>query len=381
MMFYGCSSLNTVTTYANDISATDCRYNWLSGVANRGTFYNYGNAVYPSGAQGIPTNWTEMGGLFHIKTRYAGGTTTLTVNVRQNGTPVSGEYATSVQYSTDGSSWTTLDLSSTGTKTITIPSLGTVYFRNSSGYWSYYNFANRRYISFYCNKNFEVGGHLASLIDYTNLNVTIPDGSFYSLFYKTASTGSSANTQLLSSSKLVLPPQPGERAFVSMFSGCLNMTDTPELPTLTSIPNHCYQAMFNHCESITTPPAIHGSTVGTTSCYEMFANCTSLTTAPELPATTINVSSYRYMFKGCTSLRTAPELPATTLAETCYNQMFYGCSSLNSVTVYADDISATDCIGNWLYGVAASGTFHNLGSAVYSRGASGIPDGWVEVNN
>ena len=60
-LFYGCSKLNHLTVYANDISATNCTSNWLSGVASTGTFNNYGSATYPTNsASGIPTGWTEV---------------------------------------------------------------------------------------------------------------------------------------------------------------------------------------------------------------------------------------------------------------------------------------------------------------------------------
>lgn len=59
-IFSGCSSLNHITTYANDISASNCIYRWLNGVAVTGTFYNNGSATYTtSSASGIPTGWTE----------------------------------------------------------------------------------------------------------------------------------------------------------------------------------------------------------------------------------------------------------------------------------------------------------------------------------
>lgn len=58
-MFWYCTHLSTVTTYADDISASGCLTDWLDGVASQGDFYNYGSAVYPSGASGIPTGWTE----------------------------------------------------------------------------------------------------------------------------------------------------------------------------------------------------------------------------------------------------------------------------------------------------------------------------------
>ena len=50
---------NEITTYANDISATDCLSDWLRSVALTGDFYNLGSATYTSGASGIPTGWTE----------------------------------------------------------------------------------------------------------------------------------------------------------------------------------------------------------------------------------------------------------------------------------------------------------------------------------
>ena len=59
-LFNNCTSLNNVTVYADDISALDCTYYWLSGVASSGTFRNLGSAKYPTGASGIPTGWTEV---------------------------------------------------------------------------------------------------------------------------------------------------------------------------------------------------------------------------------------------------------------------------------------------------------------------------------
>ena len=59
-MFNGCVSLNSITVYADDISASNCTNNWLSGVASTGTFRNLGSATYSTGADGIPTGWTEV---------------------------------------------------------------------------------------------------------------------------------------------------------------------------------------------------------------------------------------------------------------------------------------------------------------------------------
>lgn len=58
MMFYDCSSLSVITTYADNISATDCLLNWVEDVSATGTFYNYGSANYSRGVHGIPDDWT-----------------------------------------------------------------------------------------------------------------------------------------------------------------------------------------------------------------------------------------------------------------------------------------------------------------------------------
>ena len=195
--------------------------------------------------------------------------------------------------------------------------------------------------------------------------------------------------------------------YYGMFGGCTSLTSAPELPATTLAPN-CYRLMFRNCTSLTTAPSLPATTIAE-NCYgEMFWNCSKLTVVPTLPATTLERYCYHRMFRECTSLTTAPSLPATTLAEYCYGEMFYGCTSLttspvlpatilvqecyqnmfngctslNNVTSYANDISSgKEYTFMWLNNVAATGTFHNLGSATYPINASGIPSGWTEVKN
>ena len=59
-MFYACRKLNSITVYADDISASDCTYNWLYNVAATGTFRNLGSATYSRDVSGIPSGWTEV---------------------------------------------------------------------------------------------------------------------------------------------------------------------------------------------------------------------------------------------------------------------------------------------------------------------------------
>ena len=58
-LFRGCSALNVVISYAQDISAGGALEHWLDGVSQTGDFFNLGGATYTSGADGIPSGWTE----------------------------------------------------------------------------------------------------------------------------------------------------------------------------------------------------------------------------------------------------------------------------------------------------------------------------------
>ena len=58
-MFNGCSSLNYIKCLATNISASDCIWNWVGGVAATGTFVKNPNmASWRTGTSGIPTGWT-----------------------------------------------------------------------------------------------------------------------------------------------------------------------------------------------------------------------------------------------------------------------------------------------------------------------------------
>lgn len=137
--------------------------------------------------------------------------------------------------------------------------------------------------------------------------------------------------------------------YVSMFEDCTSLNQAPELPA-TTLAHDCYGYMFNGCTSLIKAPKLQAAQL-TKYCYSnMFKNCTSLNQAPELPATTLANSCYYAMFNGCTSITHAPELPATTLADICYSNMFSGCTSL----VQAPELPATQlteyCYGSMFYG-------------------------------
>jgi len=58
-MFRDCSSLSYMRCLATDVSAYNCTYNWVNGVAASGTFVKAsGMSGWGSGNDGIPANWT-----------------------------------------------------------------------------------------------------------------------------------------------------------------------------------------------------------------------------------------------------------------------------------------------------------------------------------
>lgn len=60
-MFYGCTNLNSITCLAIDISASNCTYGWVSGVASTGTFVkNAAMTSWTTGNNGIPSGWTVV---------------------------------------------------------------------------------------------------------------------------------------------------------------------------------------------------------------------------------------------------------------------------------------------------------------------------------
>ena len=58
-MFSNCTNLNYIKCLATDISAFNCTYNWLKGVASTGTFVKAADMTgWTTGKDGIPNGWT-----------------------------------------------------------------------------------------------------------------------------------------------------------------------------------------------------------------------------------------------------------------------------------------------------------------------------------
>jgi len=363
-MFQNCSNLNSVTISANNISASNCLYNWLSDVAATGDFYNKGTATYTvDSGSGIPAGWTEHKWYnVAIVAGYNG-------SVRVNG--VIGNYSQRVQ------SDTVLTIEG-------IPHNGYLFST-----WSDGNTANPRTVT--VNSNLYLSSTFATIPNY----MYVEDVSGTANTLKIAKDNNDAPAIDLSYStdavNWTIMGNPSTTGFTTTIpangrvylkatadrwgnGGQHNyITANNDYNVGGNIMSLLYGDNFEGQTELPSGLSYHFS--------GLFRNETHLVSAEDLsmPATTLRNSCYESMFKGCTSLTTAPALPAQTLAEHCYQAMFQGCTSLNNVRVSADDISASLCTINWLDNVAATGDFYNNGTATYAVDSpSGIPQGWTE---
>ena len=176
----------------------------------------------------------------------------------------------------------------------------------------------------------------------------------------------------------------GEGNIMSLLYGD-NFVGQTTLSTAWALSN-----VFNHSNMVSAENLVMPATTLTNDCYRAtFANCPNLTKAPKiLPATTLSTECYYYMFDNCSSLTTAPELPATTLGSKSYLGMFHS-ESANSIN-YIKCLATPNATNtqNWVqlssgsnYSVAASGTFVKAAGTNWSTGVSGIPTGWVVVED
>ena len=244
----------------------------------------------------------------------------------------------SIEYSTDGTNWTSWDYSA-----ITLANVGDkVYFKgnNSSGL----NNGIASYSKFVMTGKLKGGGNINSLLSTSDERPSIPNTCYYKLFY-----GCTALTKAPSMPSLTV----GSDAYYEMYRGS-GLTSTPDLPA-TTLGDHCY--------------------------YGMFRECTSLTTAmTNLPATTLATYCYSNMFRGCTALTEAPALKAPSLESGSYECMFYGCSVLAKIKVYATSWVESRA-ENWVVNVRGDqGSFYKKSAVNIPTSASGIPTNWTVYN-
>ena len=392
-MFQGCSNLNYIKCFATDISAYDCTYNWVNGVAPTGTFYKPEEMEdwLIDNVNGIPIGWTVQDIRLYLTFNIIGAG-----NIYLHNTATHSGYD-SIEYKINTGNWIYND----STNVITIPVVpgDVIEFRG--------NIDEDTYMFAGSTAQFSVEGNIMSVIDSTNFNnLTILESAYTFQYAFKNCTGLTDASKLLlpatvltpycyngmfsgCTSLITAPNSIGTSATTladnccyEMFEGCSSLVNAPALPA-TTLAYYCYQYMFAGCSSLTQAPELPATTLFGYCYYCMFQGCSSLTTAPELPATTLTQDCYAFMFNGCTSLTTAPALPATTLSGNCYANMFNGCSSLVNVPMIIGNVLTVmkdNCCQNMFYRCTRLTTAPALPSTTLASGCySGMFNGCTNL--
>ena len=287
---------------------------------------------------------------FYVQNEYAG---TNTFTLQKSGTPAT----TDLAYSKDKSTWTTFDLTQTQ-NTVSLAQGEKLYFRSTTGL----NSGASSYVSFFCSENYSIGGLVATLFDYENIETfnTIPNYGCCYAFCKP-----NAYSKLISAENLKFTgiTTVNNGGLQNAFRLNSQMTKAPDMSSITTLGNAALMSAFQTCSALTEVPDLSGLTTitGSSVLNSTFDGCTSLTAGLDL--TKLNNVSFAY--------------PNTSI----FSRMYASCSSLNIAT--APNISAwyVNQFENWLAGAAAIGVVKKPAALTITADSnSGVPTGWGTEN-
>ena len=246
-MFNNCNNLNSIRVGFTewDSSETDnATNNWVAGVSSEGTFTCPDSLADTRGSSNIPTSWTRRSATGPLQ--FTAQQANSTVRLDKVGSPS----ATSLETSTDGSTWSDYTWSESTGATITLTNVGDrVYFRAKTQNEGF-SVNNENYYNFVMSGKISAGGNINTL-QKSDGDISTP------LTYR------------------------------GLFRNCTALTTAPELPATTIGNNYVYAQMFLGCSSLVLAPKLPATTLGNYCYMDMFLNCTSLVVAPALPAMTI----------------------------------------------------------------------------------------------
>lgn len=383
-MFKNCSSLNYIKCLATNISATNCTYNWVTGVAPTGTFVEAtGMSGWSAGNSGIPNGWTVEGGAPPVPEEepvYSAMPLTFEITTAPSPSYIyltrHGSMADkTIEYSKDdGTTWTPITSSTAGTA-IEVAAGNKVQLRGSNS--AYGTSGTTDYCNFTCSTGVtcKVYGNLLSI---HNMYAYELIGEFHTpylfkmLFFN--------NVAITDAGNLIMNPTIlSTHACNRMFFGCTALTQAPALPA-TKLEALCYEEMFGRCTSLTHGPDLP-ATIIPTGAYSAMFDRSGLVEIPAMSATTLSGNNaMATMFLSCTSL-TAVTLPETITnlgnSSAVFQNMFRGCSNLSYIKCTVAQGLAEVRLKDWVLGVAANGTFVKRTGANWPSGTSGIPTGWT----
>ena len=215
-------------------------------------------------------------------------------------TAVGSPAAIALDYSTDGTTWSSYTIGTT----ITLANVGDrVFFRGNN---STFCQSTSNFYRFEMAGKIEAHGNINSLYDASCTSLIIPNHDYF---------------------------------FAFLFDACASLVTAPLLPA-TTLRNRCYYTMLRGT-SIVEPPALP-ATRGISYCYQrMFMDCNELRRTPILPIKTFAYSGLYYaMFNGCAKLNyvhcALTTWPTTTnatvswLADVANEGVFYCPESLDT---------------------------------------------------
>ena len=171
---------------------------------------------------------------------------------------------------------------------------------------------------------------------------------------------------------------------INMYGNIMSLLYGDNFVGQTTLPaKYTFCRLFSAGKMIDTSNLILPATNTTEACYRSLLdnNSTLIYTPKILPALTLTKECYVNMFNKAYNIITSPILPALTLAQECYGGLFWNCSKLDNITCLATNISASQCTNMWVYNVKSTGTFtKNSSMTSWTRGQYGIPSGWTVVN-
>ena len=356
--------------------------------------------------------WQKEPDYFYIENTYA-GENTITFTTTQSGTPASGTYATSVEYSKDKLTWNTLTFNTSTPQTITVGVGEKLYLRNDTGVFNFHDVRNGNvdyYTSITSTNTINVGGNTNSLFDYTNMSgvdVSSTVGGLSRLFKN--------SVNLINANDIVIPQTTYPDFFLDeMFAHCESLVTTPNLNNVVNIGYASCSQMFGYCYSLVTPPDFNSVTyTGIRSGFSWcFHDCNSLTRTPSFNSlTSIGPYGFNQTFANCSnltdimfdisSITNLPEFAlnrsfmntkietglylgnVTELGSNSLSQIYYNCSFLS--VVHCPNVSSWDITNTnkWLSGagtsVSGTKTAYKYSNISIPTSDSGIPVGWTEV--
>lgn len=279
-----------------------------------------GNITY---SENTETFTTAVAGIdyFYVENRDISNANTLQITKISN--PETGQ---TLSYSFDKNNW---DLCLFVNNSCSIPfgDNEKIFLRSSDGLGDS-NKTNSVY-KIYADANFNVGGDITTLIDYTNNSISNIYAGFSSQLFNGSSHLISAGNLDFSKIETVNGDW-GKPGLTALFDGCINLIEAPSFPNLIS----------------TTYNGV----------AELFRNCSSLTTSPDLRR-------------------------LTTMTGYGLTNAFYGCTSMR--TIYAPNVSSwdTSLFNNWVVSLPRTGTIYCPAGVTIPTGNNGIPDvNWTRID-